>query len=216
MKIEEVIIVGAVGTALNIADQINDAFNKYNHHQKVIGFCVDSFPINSVINELPVVSATSNINDYLYNKPSVRLLYALFRPDIMKDRFKLFNKLNIDRNKLTNFIHPLTYYPSSLNLGTGNIILSNSTIQSNVSIGDLNIINSNVTIEHNTQIGVGNFIAANVAIGANVLLGSHNFIGLNSSIRENVSLDEVFVGMHSLVLSNHSNAKIFGVPAKEK
>lgn len=216
MKIEEVIIVGAVGTALNIADQINDAFNKYNHHQRVIGFCVDSLPINSVINELPVVSTTSNINDYLYNKPSVRLLYALFRPDIMKARFQLFNKLNIERNKLTNFIHPLTYYPSGLNLGTGNIILSNSTIQSNVNIGDLNIINSNVTIEHNTQIGVGNFIAANVAIGANVLLGSHNFIGLNSSIRENVSLDEVFVGMHSLVLSNHSNTKIFGIPAKEK
>lgn len=215
MKIEEVIIVGAVGTALNIADQINNAFNKYNHHQKVIGFCVDSFPINSVINELPVVSTTSNINDYLYNKPGVRLLYALFRPDIMKDRFQLFNKLNIERNKLTNFIHPLTYYPSGLNLGTGNIILSNSTIQSSVSLGDLNIINSNVTIEHNTTIGTGNFIAANTAIGAEVVLGSHNFIGLNSSIRENVSLDNVFVGMHSLVLSNFKNTKIFGIPAVE-
>lgn len=216
MKIEEVIIVGAVGTALNIADQVNDAFNKYNHHQKVIGFCVDSFPVNSVINGLPVVSTTPNINDYLYNKPNVRILYALFRPDIMKDRFQLFNELNIERNRLTNFIHPLTYYPSSLELGTGNIILSNTTIQSNVSIGDLNIINSNITIEHDTQIGDGNFIAANVAIGANVLLGSHNFIGLNSSIRENVSLDEVFVGMHSLVLSDYKKTRVYGIPAAEK
>lgn len=216
MKIEEVIIVGAIGTALNIADQIKDAFNKYNHHQKLIGFCVDSFPINSIISELPVVSNTSNINEYLNNKPNVKLLYALFRPDIMKERFQLFNDINVDRNKLTNFIHPLSYYPSNLKLGVGNIILSNSTIQSNVSIGDLNIINSNVTIEHDTRLGDGNFIAANVAIGAKVLLGSHNFIGLNSSIRENVSLDEVFVGMHSLVLSNFNKTRVYGIPAVEK
>jgi sugar O-acyltransferase (sialic acid O-acetyltransferase NeuD family) len=216
MKTEEIVIIGAVGTALNIAEQINDAFHKHNHHQKVIGFCIDSFPVNSVINELPVVSTIAKLNDYLINKPRVKLLYALFRPDIMKARFQLFQQLNIARGKLTNFIHPHSYYSSSSLLGVGNVILSNTTIQSNVSIGDLNIINSNVTIEHDTKIGDGNFIAANVAIGAEVSLGVHNFIGLNSSIREKVSLNEVFVGMHSLVLSNFRHTKIFGIPATEK
>ncbi len=216
MNIEEIIIVGAVGTALNIADQINNAFKEYNHNQKVIGLCIDSFSVGSVINEIPIVSNTTNINDYLKKNPKHKLLYALFRPDEMKERFQLFLGLNIDNSKLTNFIHPLSYFSSNSILGTGNIILSNSTIQSNVSIGDLNIFNSNLTVEHETTIGHGNFIAANVAIGANVVLGSHNFIGLNSSIRECVVLDEVFVGMHSLVLSSFAKTKVFGVPAIER
>jgi serine acetyltransferase len=38
---------------------------------------------------------------------------------------------------------------------------------------------------------------------------------LNSALREDVKLvDEVFVGMHSLVLNDFSNCLIAGVPAR--
>ncbi|MCD4724946.1 MAG: sialic acid O-acetyltransferase [Bacteroidales bacterium] len=213
MNTEDIIVVGAVGSALNIAEQINNAFENFNHYQRVVGFCIDSFPVGSIINQIPVVCITSNISEYLGQNRQLKVIYNLFRPDVLKERYELFQKLNIPLSRLTNFIHPSAYVASSSVLGVGNVVMSNVSIQSNVRIQNFNIINSNVTIEHDTFFGNGNFIAANVAIGAKVNLGSHNFIGLNSSVREGVSLDSVFVGMHSLVLTSYKNSTIYGVPA---
>ncbi|MBE0675552.1 MAG: hypothetical protein IH591_12905, partial [Bacteroidales bacterium] len=42
----------------------------------------------------------------------------------------------------------------------------------------------------------------------------HCFVGLNASLREDVVIDELFVGMHSLVLQNFSNCTVAGVPAR--
>ena len=120
---------------------------------------------------------------------------------------------DIPRDRFTNFIHPLSYVSGNISIGRGNVILSNSSIQSGVTLGDYNIINSGVTIEHETSLGNGNFIAANACIGSKACIGNHCFVGLNSSVRENVSLHNVFVGMHSLVLGNFSDCMIAGVPA---
>lgn len=216
MKTEEILIIGGVGTSLNVAEQINDAFYNYNNPQRVVGFCIDSFPVNDCINDIPVVCNTNTLKDYLKQNKSYKVIFCLFRPDLMQERYELLVGLNIDNDRFTNFIHPTSYVSSSVSLGIGNVILSNSSIQSNVNIDNYNIINSNVCIEHDSSLGQANFIAANVVLGAKVLIKDYNFIGLNASVREDVMLDNVFVGMHSAVLSNYSNARIWGIPAMKK
>jgi len=216
LKTEEIVVIGAVGTAVNIAEQINDAFRNYAHHQKVIGFCIDSIPIGEYVNSIPVVCNTKNLNKYLDENGERKVIYCLFRPDLMKQRYELLESLDIDKGRVTNFYHPTSYLAPSIKIGIGNVILSNTTIQSNVSLLDFNIINSNVCIEHDTNLGIANFIAAGTKIGANALIKDYNFIGLNSSVKEEVSLDQVFVGMHSLVLSDFSKTRVFGIPAREK
>ncbi len=216
MVVEQIIIIGGVGTALNIAEQINSAFLSYNNPQQVIGFCFDTIPVGNRINNIPVVCDTTNILQYLNENNDIRVIFNLFRPDLLKKRFELLNSFGIARSKFTSFVHPSSYIAESSKLGIGNVILSCSTIQSNVIISDFNIINSNVTIEHDTRFGEANFIAANVVIGANVKVGSYCFFGLNVSIRECVVLNRVYIGMHSLVLRDFEDCVVYGSPATVK
>ena len=212
--INKIAVIGAVGTALNILYQIKDAILNYNYPAELEGIIIDDLEPGSSVGEFPVIGSAKDLKRILKDT-DFRFIFCLYHMDKMKERFDLLQSYNIPPKRLINFIHPLAYTSADLQLGTGNVILSNSTIQSNVRIGNNNIINSNVAIEHDTSIGNGNFFSASVCVGAKVSIGNHCFIGLNASVRENVRLDEnVFVGMHSLVLYNFSNVAIAGIPAK--
>jgi len=214
VKGENIIIIGCVGTALNIIEQILDAKENYSLKIHLHGIVVDSFNKGSLISGVPVIGKTNDIPIFLKDK-SINFLFALFKPDMMKERYKLMGKYKIPLERYANFIHPLSYISGSSAMGHGNVILSNSTIQSNVKMGNFNIINSNVTIEHETNLGNGNLIAANSCIGAKVDIGNCCFLGLNSSVRENVTLgNNVFAGMSSLIVNDFSNSRIKEHPAK--
>jgi len=213
VKSENIIIIGCIGTAFNIIEQILDAKEKYSLKFHLQGIVIDSFNKGSLISGVPVIGKTNDIPIFLKDK-SIKFLFALYKPERMKERYKLMETYKIPLERYANFIHPLSYRSGSLAMGHGNIILSNSTIQSNVVLGNMNIINSNVTIEHDTTVGDGNFFSANSCIGSKVQIGDHCFVGLNSSVRENIIIgNNLFVAMHSLVLTNYSDCKIAGVPA---
>jgi acetyltransferase-like isoleucine patch superfamily enzyme len=199
---------------LNIIDQIIDARNNYGHPFDPEGILIDSFNKGRMISGIPVIGTLKDVSEFL-KKKELYFLFALYKPEELKTRYDLLVSLKIPITRFTNFFHPLSYRSGSFVCGTGNIVLSNSTIQSNVGMGYFNIINSNVTIEHDSKMGDGNFLAAGVTVGSKVLIGNHCFIGLNSSIRENIVLgNNVYTGMQSAVLQNYDNEIITGVPAK--
>ncbi|HCI55269.1 MAG TPA: sialic acid O-acetyltransferase [Bacteroidales bacterium] len=213
-KIMKIAIIGIEGTARNIIEQIDDAVKNHGYQAEIAGVVIDTYPSGSLMAGFPVLCGTWNI-DTLLNDTGISFIFALYKPDKLKERYNILMSYRIPYERFTNFVHPMAYVARSVRMGNGNVILSNSTIQSNVIIGDFNIINSGVTIEHESVLGNGNFIAANSCLGSKVKIGSHCFIGLNSSVRENVTLgDELFVGMHSLVLKDYGNEIITGIPAK--
>lgn len=215
MKINKVAIIGAVGTALNIVEQIKNARDKFDYPLEPVGVIIDSFRKGKLISGVPVIGGLKDLQTICKIR-DLGFIFALFKPEIMKERCLLLKGLNIPINRYFNFFHPLAYISDTLKFGHGNVVLSNSTIQAGITMGDFNIINSNVVIEHDTLIGNGNFFAAGTIIGANVHVADHCFTGLNSSIRENVNLgNEVFIGMHSLVLENYSNCRVAGAPARK-
>lgn len=212
--IDRIAVVGAIGTALNILYQIKDAIESYNYPAELAGIIIDDLQPGTKVGDFEIIGSSKDIQRFL-KETDYRFIFCLYRLDKMVERFELFKSYKIPDDRLSNFIHPLAYISPDLQLGRGNVILSNSTVQSGVKIGDNNIINSNITIEHDTVIGCGNFLSANACIGAKVNIGNHCFIGLNSSVRENIRLDDnVFVGMHSLVLNDFSDVYVAGVPAK--
>ncbi len=211
---KKIVVIGAVGTALNILYQLREAIEKFSYPVELAGIVIDDKAPGTNVGDFKVIGCAKDIPRLLLDRNLV-FIFSLYRMDRMKERYDLLRSYNIPDERLTNFIHPLAYVSPDIQFGYGNVILSNTTIQSGVKIGNSNIINSNITIEHDTVIGDGNFISANACVGANVNIGSHCFIGLNSSVREGVRLDDnVFVGMHSLVLSDFGNVSVAGVPAK--
>jgi sugar O-acyltransferase (sialic acid O-acetyltransferase NeuD family) len=211
---DKIVVIGAVGSALNILYQIKDAIERFYYSAEIAGIIIDDQNAGDKVGDFKVLGSTKAIQRIL-SDTDYGFIFCLYRMDKMKERFDLFKSFGIPDDRLINFIHPLAYVSPDITLGTGNVFLSNTTILSGVRIGNCNIINSNITVEHNSEIGNGNFLSANVCIGSKVKIGDHCFVGLNTSVRENVKLgDDVFVGMHSLVLNDFSDVSIAGVPAK--
>lgn len=211
---KSIIIIGGAGTSINIIEHIADAIMRYSMPVSIGGIIIDSFDKGYKISGFPVIGNKSVIPELLKDDCNY-FIFAMYKPEKMRERYQLMESLMIPPGRYTNFIHPLAYVAESVSLGYGNVILSNSTINSKTKLGNMNIINSNVTIEHEASIGDGNFVAAGSVVGARARIVNHCFLGLNSSVREDVVLDEVFVGMHSLVLKNFGRCTVLGVPAKK-
>lgn len=210
----KLIMIGAVGTAKDIIDQVIDAIDNYNYPYFFKGIVIDSFCPGTLISGVPVIGKTKDIPLFLKDK-EVQFLFSLYKPEKMKERFDLLMKFGIPKERFINFVHPKAYISSSAKLGYGNVVFCNSSIHSNIILGNFNIVNSNTTIGHDSCLGDGNYITTNCCIGSKVTFGNYNFIGLNSSIRENVIIgNNVFIGMNSMVLNDFTDCRIWGSPAR--
>ncbi len=209
---KRLVVIGTEGTARNIIEQISGAIKNHGYKAEIAGVVIDIYAAGTKVAGYPVLGGTGDLKKIAADK-TLSFIFALFKPEKMKERYDLILSFDIPRERFANFIHPLAYVAESVKSGLGNVIMSHSSLQSDVLIGDFNIISTGVTIEHETRLGNGNLLAANACIGSKVIIGNHCFIGLNSSLRENVQLDEVFVGMHSLVLKDFRRCTVYGVPA---
>lgn len=215
MKEREIVIVGGKGTAINIAEQIEDAKRRFGYPMRVRGFAIDDPGVGADIAGFPVVAGVRDAWSTL-SDADVDFIFALYRPDLMAGRLALLLELGIPKERFANFIHPSAYVSQSVKMGFGNVIMSNSAVHHGVCIGSFNIFNSNVVVEHDSSVDDGSFIAASVCVGSHVHIGRSTFIGLNTTIRENVTIgDRSFIGMGSCVLSPvESGGMAYGVPAR--
>lgn len=214
---QKVVIFGGKGTAINIAEQIEDAHKRYSYPMSVEGFAIDDESLGKEIAGFPVVCGVREAWNK-YRDTDIKFIFSLYRPDVMYARLSLLRQLEIPISRFANFVHPSAYISNGSSLGHGNIILSHTSLLHRVCLGNFNIVNSNVVIEHETIIQDGSFIAASSCIGARVQIGSGVFLGLNSTVREDVVIaDFAVIGMASCVLRNvDKNSIVFGTPAKSK
>lgn len=212
---KKIVVIGIAGTALNIIEQVRDAEQNHGMAVRIEGVIIDTLPAGEMVAGVPVLGNRADV-PVILKDPSLSFIFALYKPDFLRERWMILQSLSIPPERFIGFIHPRAYVAPGVTAGTGNVILGNSSVMSGVSLGDFNIINAGVVIEHETHIGNGNYIAAGACIGARVTISNHCFIGLNSSVREDVTLgSEMFVGMHSLVLEDFTGCRIAGVPARK-
>ncbi|MBK8893851.1 MAG: sialic acid O-acetyltransferase [Propionivibrio sp.] len=212
-----VVIIGGKGTAVNIAEQIEDARLRHGNPLRVEGFAIDDPLLGKEIAGLPVVCGVREVWSK-FRDSDVGFIFALYRPDVMPQRLALARELQIPIERFENFIHPLAYVSASAVMGRGNVIMSHACLQQGVALGNFNIINSHVVIEHEAALADGCFLAASVCVGARVRIGSAIFVGLNSTLREDLTVaDHVVVGMASGLLNSVAEgAVVYGLPARPK
>lgn len=214
---QRVIIFGGKGTAINIAEQIEDARLRFNYPMSVEGFAIDDPSLGEDLAGFPIVCGVREAW-CKYRDSDILFIFSLYRPDVMHERLALLRDLEIPPPRFANFVHPSAYVSSTVSLGYGNVILSNASLLHRVRLGNFNIVNSQVVIEHESAIQDGSFIAACSCIGARVQIGSGVFLGLNATVREDVVIaDYATIGMASCVLRNVDEQTIvYGMPAKAK
>ena len=206
-----VVILGAVGTSLNIAHQIN--CDRQSQH-KVIGWCVDNVAVGETLNGLPVVASRSSLKNYLKLNPDIRILFNMYKQGEMERRLDLLLELGLPDSVFTTYIHSSAYVSEDVDLGVGNVVFPNVSIGSGVQLGRFNIINYNVVIEHHSTLKIGNFLASGSVIGSSVTLEECNFVGLGAQIKERTTISKVMVGMGAVVINDFASCTVIGTPAR--
>lgn len=213
----KILIIGGRGTAVVIAEQILDAKNRFGMDVDIEGFAIDDESYHGFINEIPIVCGTREAKKYAIKNNNVKILYSLYRPDIMKERIELFESYEIPKNLLYTFIHPSAMMSRSAKIGVGSVILANVVVNPNIEVGQCCTINSSCLLGHDTQIGNYNYFAGHVCVGSNIKINDGNFFGLNSSLRNFITIGNYnIIGMSSNVVKSLEDKKvIIGNPAKE-
>lgn len=214
----KIIIIGGRGTAIVIADQIDDAHNRFDMDIEVLGLALDDRSGGDSVSGYPILCDINKLHNQYGVYKDVFYIYSLYRPDVMEERSRLLYSLNLPIHKFCNFIHPSVMLSKSAKLGYGNVLLANTVVNSNVHINNFNTVNSGSLIGHDTYIGNNNFIAAHACLGSSLLIGNMNFIGLNSSIRNGIKIgDSNIIGMASNVTKDVINRRVlYGNPAQIK
>ena len=177
---EKIIIIGGIGTAIVIADQIYDAQKRFGQKIEVIGLALDDLSGGNEISGYPILCPINQLFDKYKKYDDVKFIYSLYRPDVMKERTKLLYDLQIPDEKFTNFIHPSVMVARSAIIGHGNVFLANVVINCNAIIGNYNTVNSGTLLGHDIKIGNNNYFAGQVCVGSGLTIGNQNFIGLNT------------------------------------
>lgn len=211
----KIIIIGGKGSAIVVGEQIYDASIK-GANVEFLGYAFDDNSNGPNINGFPILAGTKEVYSKYKNDSSVKFIFQLYRPDLMKERINLLNSYGIPENRFFTFIHPSCVVSPSAQIGVGTAIMANCVVNSNVVIKRHCTIHSNSLVGHDTSMADYNFIAAHNVIGSNNNIGQANFFGLNSSFNNYLTIgDNCFVGMASNVIKSiESDNKVMGNPAK--
>lgn len=217
MTERRVVVVGGKGSALNVAEQIEDARRRFGISLRCLGFAIDDPAPGSTIVGLPVLCGLRDAWAR-FRDADVEFLFALYRPDVMSARYELLRSLGIPDSRFATFVHPSAYVSPSAHMGPGCIVLSHTTVQQGVTIGGHSILNSNVVVEHEASLAEGVFVAAGACIGARVRVGRSSFLGLSATIREDVVVGNgAFVGMAATVVHDVApGTLVYGSPARAR
>ncbi len=79
-KRTKIIIIGAVGTALNVIEQIIDARDNYRHSFEPEGILIDSLEKGALISGVPVIGALKDASLY-FKERDLCFLFALYKPE---------------------------------------------------------------------------------------------------------------------------------------
>lgn len=210
----KIVIIGGVGTAIVIADQIYDAHQRFGMDVEVLGLALDDRTMGDEICGYPILCGIKEVYEKFKDDIDVFFIYSLYRSDQIRERCKILYDLNIPAERWCNFIHPSALVARSVKMGYGNVVLANCVINSNTVIGNFNTLNSGTLLGHDIVVGNNNFFAAQVTVGSKLEIGNMNFIGLNSAIKQGVQLGEaVLVGQCSNVTRSFNDVTVFGNPA---
>jgi len=193
---KDIAIYGAGGFGREVACLII-SINKVHPKWNLIGFFDDNLKkgfSNEYGNVLGSISELNLWNDEL------AIAIAIGNPVLINNIVdNIYNPLIIFPNLLAPDLTCLD--DSTLKLGKGNIICSQSIISCHVEIGDFNILNLLVTIGHDSKIGSFNVFMPAVNISGAVSIGNKNFMGVSSAILQQIKIGNgVRIGAGSIVI----------------
>ena len=205
------IIVGAVGNCLDIAEAANacsggDAY-------EVTGYLDDDDGLQGTdIVGVPVLGKLADAKQH----PDASFVFGIGSPSSFRNKRALIERLGLADERFATVVHPSSVVSKSARIGRGSVILSNCSVGYNAVIGDHVIVLQNSVIGHHSRIGDLTIMAAGVTLSGKVSIGTQCYIGVGTSMKEGVEVAaETLIGAGSVVVSDIEGCRVaYGVPAK--
>jgi len=170
-----IVIIGAGGHAQVIADCILRRQER-DASVSLLGFVDDRASIRGeLILGFPVLGSLSELSAIPHDGVVVAI-------GDNQTRAQIFTRLQKQRERLVNIIHPASIVAPDVRLGDGIMICAGVVVNSGVTIGDNVILNTGCTVDHHSQIGAHVHIAPGVHLAGNVHINSGVFVGIGASV----------------------------------
>ena len=207
------IIIGAIGNCLDIADAVVAQRDAGRDDFTLAGF-LDDVPARQgqTIAGLPVLgplAKAANFSDAMF-------VCGIGSPTSYQVKKDILARLGLPALRFATVVHPAACVSPSATLGPGTVILGNSTICANVRIGAHVMLLPNCVVGHDTAIADYCIFAAGVTVSGMVTIEAGCYTGAGSVIRESVTIGAgALVGMGSVVTRDvAAGSRMVGNPAR--
>lgn len=203
MKPKEVILVGAGGHALSLAEFAGD---------EIWGYLA-----NEENPELRArwLGSDNEATNYIRKGYPFHMAYVYSDLPIMRKRGLLLEEYEKKGARFASLISPTAIITFNSKIGEGcaimaGAIVNRAELESNI------IVNSGAIIEHDCKIGKNTFIGPGAVIGGFTTIGENCFVGLGARISNGLTIgDNVTVAMGAIVNKNLMEPGIYhGFPLK--
>lgn len=203
-----VVVVGAIGNCVDIADAVRQS------GRKLVGF-LDDDPtlLNSEICGAKVLGGIDQALDF----SDCLFVCGVGGPKSFYLKLSLISKTRLPREKFTTVVHPLASVSPSAYIGAGCVFLSGVSVGANASVGDHTLMLQNTVIGHDTKIGKGCSIAAGVVVSGAAYIGDECYLGAGAIVRDGINVaGRSLLGMGSVLLEGISESGTYaGNPARK-
>lgn len=206
---EKVVIWGASGHAMVIADIIN-LLGEY----RIFGFLDDMNPGRRGTDfwGYKILGGAEQL-DWLLEKDIKKIIFGFGNNNA---RLRLADLVKTKGFQLISAIHPKSTIAKNVNIAPGTVVTAGAVINSGSQIGENVIINTSSSVDHECIIGDGAHISPGVHLGGQVVIGRGSWIGLGTCVIDHILIgSNSMIGAGSVVVENiPDNVVAYGNPAK--
>lgn len=204
MKAEkELIMVGAGGHALSIAEFASHRISGYLAHEEnaaMPGFWLGDDDAR---------------HEYIAKGTQFHMGFVYSGLPRMSSRAKLIKEYEDSGAEFATLISPYAVVTENSEVGAGSAVMSGAIIN-RATLGKNVIVNTGAIVEHDCTVGDNTFIGPGAVIGGFTKIGRNCFIGLGARVSNGITIaDDVTVAMGAIVSRSLTEPGIYhGCPLK--
>lgn len=199
MKHQKIILIGAGGHALSLAEFAGENFAGY------------LAPSPNPDMPFPWLGDDSKAGSY----PEVHIAFVYAGLPLMQRRRTLIDYYEKSGAKFVSLISPTAIVTPSSRIEEGCAVMAGAIVN-RASLGRNVVVNSGAIVEHDCTIGDNTFIGPGAVIGGFTSIGENCFIGLGARIANNITIaDNITIAMGAVVNRNLTEPGIYhGTPLR--
>lgn len=190
MKRDEVILVGAGGHALSLAEFCGERVKGYLSREANSQMAGDW------------LGTDEDLEQNMSNGEKFHIAFVYHGLPVMESRRQLIEKYENSGAEFESLISPTAIVTPKSEIESGCAIMSGAIVN-RAKLGRHVIVNSGAIIEHDCNVGENTFIGPGAVIGGFTTIGKNCFIGLGARIGNGLKIgDNVTVAMGAIVNRN--------------